>query len=63
MKQRLQASLAAIQAIPGPFDQAILGAENTEGRQKVKAAIDALKAQTDTLVDVATALGITLNLE
>jgi len=63
MKQRLQASLDAIQAIPGPFDQAILGADNTEGRQKVKAAIDALRAQTETLVDVATTLGITLNLE
>lgn len=63
MKQRLQASLDAIQAIPGPFDQAILGADNAEGRQKVKAAIEALRAQTDTLVDVATALGITLNLE
>lgn len=63
MKQRLQASLDAIQAIPGPFDQAILGADNAEGRQKVKAAIDALRAQTETLVDVATALGITLNLE
>ncbi|KFA88858.1 imelysin family protein [Archangium violaceum] len=60
MKQRLQASLDAIQAIPGPFDQAI---DNTEGRQKVKAAIEALEAQTETLVDVATALGITLNLE
>jgi len=63
MKQRLQASLDAIQAIPGPFDQAILGADNTEGRQKVRAAIDALRAQTETLVDVATTLGITLNLE
>jgi putative iron-regulated protein len=29
----------------------------------VKTAIEALKAQTETLVDVATALGITLNLE
>jgi putative iron-regulated protein len=63
MKQRLQASLDAIQAIPGPFDQAIAGADNAEGRRKVKTAIDALQAQTDTLVDVATALGITLNLE
>ncbi|WP_375767715.1 iron-regulated protein [Archangium gephyra] len=63
MKQRLQASLDAIQAIPGPFDQAILGADNAEGRQKVKVAIDALRAQTETLADVATALGITLNLE
>ncbi|WPB78991.1 imelysin family protein [Archangium violaceum] len=60
MKKRLQASLDAIQAIPGPFDQAI---DTAEGRVKVKAAIDALEAQTETLVDVATALGITLNLE
>ncbi len=63
MKERLQASIDAIQAIPGPFDQAILGADNSPGRQKVKAAIEALRAQTDTLVDVATALGIELNLE
>ncbi|WNG39866.1 iron-regulated protein [Archangium violaceum] len=63
MKQQLQASLEAIQAIPGPFDQAILGADNSEGRQKVKAAVEALRAQTETLVDVATALGIELNLE
>jgi putative iron-regulated protein len=63
MKERLQASLDAIQAIPGPFDQAILGADNSPGRQKVKAAIDALRAQTETLVDVATALDVELNLE
>lgn len=63
MKERLQASLDALQAIPGPFDQAILGADNSPGRQKVKAAIAALRAQTETLVEVATALGIELNLE
>jgi putative iron-regulated protein len=63
MKERLQASLDAIRAIPGPFDQAILGADNSPSRQKVKAAIDALRAQTDTLVDVATALHVELNLE
>ncbi|WP_434383319.1 imelysin family protein [Melittangium boletus] len=63
MKARLKASLDAIRAIPAPFDQAILGADSSPGRQKVKAAIDALRAQTDTLVEVATTLGITLNLE
>lgn len=63
MKERLQASLDALQAIPGPFDQAILGADSSPGRQKVKAAIDALRAQTETLVDVATVLGVELNLE
>jgi putative iron-regulated protein len=63
MKEQLEASLTAIQAIPGPFDQAILGTDNRPGRQKVKAAVEALRAQTETLVDVATALGIELNLE
>lgn len=63
MKQQLQASLEAIEAIPGPFDQAILGTDSSPGRQKVKAAIEALRAQTDTLVKVATTLGIELNLE
>jgi putative iron-regulated protein len=63
MKERLQASLDAIRAIPAPFDQAIMGNDSSPGRQKVKAAIDALRAQTETLVEVATALGIQLNLE
>ena len=63
MKQRLQASIDAIQAIPKPFDQAILGDDSAPGRQKIKAAIDALHAQTDTTVKVATALGVQINLE
>lgn len=63
MKQRLQASLDAIKAISGPFDQAILGENSSPGRQKVRAAITALRAQTETLVEVSTALGIQLNLE
>jgi putative iron-regulated protein len=40
-----------------------MGNDSSPGRQKVKAAIDALRAQTETLVEVATALGIQLNLE
>jgi putative iron-regulated protein len=60
MQTQLAASIAAIEAIPVPFDQAIM---NDDGRAKVKAAIDALKAQTDTTVEIATLLGITINLE
>ena len=63
MKDQLQASLDAIQAIPPPFDQAILGADSSPGRQKLKAAIDAVNTQTSTIVEVATALGVQLNLE
>jgi putative iron-regulated protein len=61
MKEQLQASIDAIEAIPAPFDQAIV--DDADGRVKVEAAIDALKAQTDTTVEIATLLGITINLE
>ena len=58
MRDRLEAAVAAIEAIPPPFDQALI-----HHRDEVQAAIDALRAQTETIVDVATLLGITLNLE
>ena len=60
LKGQLTEAIAAIEAIPGTFDQAILGAD---GQAKVQTAIDALKAVTDTLVEVATLLGVTINLE
>jgi len=56
----MAASITAIQAIPAPFDQAIV---SEAGRVKVKAAIDALKAETNLIAEVATTLGVTLNLE
>jgi putative iron-regulated protein len=59
LKAQLTAVLTAIKAIPAPFDQAIVGAD---GQAKVQTAIDALKAVTDTLVEVATLLGVTINL-
>jgi putative iron-regulated protein len=61
MRAALAATQEAIAAIPVPFDQAIVGADTSPGRVKVKAAIDALKAQTRITVDIATALGVTLN--
>ncbi|HEU0033095.1 MAG TPA: imelysin family protein [Kofleriaceae bacterium] len=60
MQDQLAASIAAIQAIPVPFDQAIM---NDDGRAKILAAVRALRDQTDTIVDVATLLDITINLE
>ena len=60
MKAQLTAAREAIQAIPGPFDQAI---SSDSGRVKVEAAISSLKAVTDTIVEVATLLGVTINLE
>jgi putative iron-regulated protein len=60
LKAEIAASITAIQAIPMPFDQAIM---NDAGRAKVQAAIEALQTQTETTVEAATALGITINLE
>jgi putative iron-regulated protein len=61
MQEQLAASIAAIEAIPTPFDQALL--DDANGRVKARAAITALRTQTDTTVEFATLLGITINLE
>lgn len=63
LQSELAASIAAIQAIPKPFDQAILGDDSAEGRQRVADAIAALRKQTTTIVAVADLLGIQLNIE
>lgn len=63
MQEHLSATIAAIEAIPGSFDQAMKGAESDEGRQRIAAAIKALRTQTTTIIDIAILLGISLNIE
>lgn len=63
MKQQLEASVAAIEAIPEPFDQAIKGDDSSDGRKKVKAAIDALQAQAQTIAQIAKLFDITISTE
>jgi putative iron-regulated protein len=57
MRQELEVSLQAVLAIPVPFDQAIPEA-NSASWLKVEAAVDALFAQSDTLVEVGQALDL-----
>lgn len=57
VKERLSATLAAVSAIPAPFDQAIL---REPGRSKVKAAIDEANALATALSDAAKAAGVTV---
>lgn len=52
----IEASVQAAEAIPAPFDQAILAGH--PGREKVEATVTALKAQTEALVVAAQAIGI-----
>ncbi|MCC6849159.1 MAG: iron-regulated protein [Deltaproteobacteria bacterium] len=58
VQQEIAASIAAVRAIPEPFDQAILGADDSPGRVAVEAAIAALFTQADGLADVADVLGV-----
>lgn len=60
LKQQLEASVAAVQAIPAPFDQAI---HDDTARAKILAAVRALQDQTDTIVEVASLLGIQINVQ
>ncbi|MFO0678429.1 MAG: imelysin family protein [Polyangiaceae bacterium] len=59
----IAASVAAIQAIPAPFDQAILGDDSAPGRKAIRAAMDALAKETASIVKVAAKLGVVINLE
>lgn len=60
-RDAIAAARAAIDLIPEPFDQAILGADTTPGRQAISAAITALEAQTDLIAQCAEALGIPIS--
>ncbi len=59
--KQVKASLAAAEAIPAPFDQAILGADDAPGRKAILGTIKALEAQTATTVRIAEALELKIN--
>ena len=60
---RLDAAVAAVAAIPPPFDQAIRAPDGSPAREAVGAAIASLKDVTAGIVAVADRLEIQLNLE
>jgi len=63
LRSQLQGAIDEIKAVPAPFDQAILGDDDTEARQHILAAIEGLQAFTQTLVDAAKALDIDLKFD
>ena len=58
LEAEMTAILAAAEAIPAPFDQAILGGDTAPGRLAIKAAIDALLACAKTLSKATAAAGL-----
>ena len=61
MKAQLQLAKTRIHAIPVPFDQSILGADTTPGRQAIIASVQALRDQTSIIEEIAEALGIDIS--
>jgi putative iron-regulated protein len=63
LRSQIETAATAIQAIPPPFDQAILGDDSAPGRKAVKKALDALAAQNKSIMQASAALHIRLNLK
>lgn len=63
LRSQIQDAIDAIDAIPAPFDQAIQGDDDGEGRVAVITAVRALQDFTSTLEDAAKALNIGLSLQ
>jgi putative iron-regulated protein len=63
LEQEVQASVAAVEAIPAPFDQHLREGvpDSDPGRASVLAASEALETQTPTIVSAAEALDVTIN--
>jgi len=62
IRARMDAAITAIEAIPGPFDRAILGADSAAGRVAVAAAIAAVRDVTDAIEEIADLLGVPLTI-
>ncbi len=63
LKSQLEEGVAALKAIPAPFDQAILGNDDARGRMAIKKSLEALQAQTASILKAAELVGVRLNLK
>jgi putative iron-regulated protein len=60
LQTQLQTSVTAMAAIPGPFEQAIVGDDSDAGRTAIRAVVASLRAQGDQFAQAAAALGQTI---
>lgn len=62
MAAQLAAARDAVNAIPPPFDHAVIAPAGTDAHDKVQAALDALAPLAATIRQAAIALGVTVNI-
>jgi putative iron-regulated protein len=60
LERDVDAAVAAVGAIPAPFDQAILGDDAAPGRRAIQGALRALRAEADAFAKVASTLSLRL---
>jgi putative iron-regulated protein len=60
LRSQLDTSVAAIAAIPPPFEASIVGDDSAPGRVAILAAVNALRAQGDGFANAAKALGLSI---
>jgi len=58
LERKVNAAVAAVSAIPAPFDQAIAGDDAAPGRRAIQRAMIALRGEADTLAKVAAAFNL-----
>ncbi len=63
LDEEMNATLAAAEALPVPFDQAILGGEEAPGRVAVATLIDDLRTQGESVVEAGQEFGLTIQLD
>jgi len=63
LRDQLDASVGMAEGLEPPFDQLILGEDDAPGRTQLLELIDALRAQGDTIAELATRLGYQISLE
>jgi putative iron-regulated protein len=63
LREQIQDAIDNIDAVAPPFDQAILGDDDTPDRKHILTAIQALQSFTQTLVDAAKTLSLDLKLD
>jgi putative iron-regulated protein len=63
LRQQIQDAIDNIKAVPAPFDQAILGDDDSDGREHVRVAIVSLQAFAETVFEAADVLGIELKID